>query len=111
MSQDWSALGAAISDRLQEQGMTMTDLANKSEVSLTTVRELVHVLNTRKRNPRTLTALSEALGWPGNHLAKVLRGNAEASVAGADELSALRREVSELRDRVAVLEDRLSAST
>jgi len=104
MSQDWTALGRAIADRLQDQGMTMTDLANKSGVSLTTVRELVHVLNTRKRNPRTLTALSEALAWPGDHLAKVLRSQAGTSDAPKSEIDALREELRELRDRVTALE-------
>ena len=49
MDQDWAAVGAAIKARLDEQGMTMTELAARSGVSLTTVRELVHVLNTRRR--------------------------------------------------------------
>lgn len=104
MSQDWTALGRAIADRLEDQGMTMTDLANKSGVSLTTVRELVHVLNTRKRNPRTLVALSEALAWPADHLAKVLRSQAGTSDAPKSEMDALREELRELRDRVTALE-------
>ncbi|TWP51253.1 XRE family transcriptional regulator [Lentzea tibetensis] len=104
MSQDWTALGRAITDRLEEQGMTMTDLANKSGVSLTTVRELVHVLNTRKRNPRTLAALSEALSWPSDHLTKVLRGQTNAAEAPKSEITALREEVRELRNRVTALE-------
>jgi hypothetical protein len=104
MSQDWTALGRAIADRLEDEGMTMTDLANKSNVSLTTVRELVHVLNTRKRNPRTLAALSEALNWPSDHRTKVLRGSAGTTDAPRSEIDALRQELQELRDRVTALE-------
>lgn len=102
--QDWSAVGKAIEDRLQDQGMTMTDLANRSGVSLTTVRELVQVLNVRKRNPRTLSALSETLSWPSNHLTKILNGEPVAT-ASPDELSALREELRELRARVEALEE------
>jgi transcriptional regulator with XRE-family HTH domain len=111
MDQDWSALGRAIADRLDERGMTMTDLANQSGVSLTTVRELVHVLNTRKRNPRTLSALAESLGWPADHLAKVLRRQADAEEAAPGEISELRQELSELRTRVAALEEQLGAAS
>lgn len=111
MDQDWPALGRAIAARLEERGMTMTDLANRSGVSLTTVRELVHALNTRKRNPRTLTTLAEALGWPGDHLAKVLRGQQVEPQSAPDELTALRQEISELRSRVAALEEQVSAAS
>ena len=68
MSQDWPAVGAAIRARLDDRGMTMTELATRSGVSLTTVRELVHVLNERRRQPRTLASLSSALDWPADHL-------------------------------------------
>lgn len=103
MNQDWSAVAAALRDRLDEQGMTMTELAARSGVSLTTVRELVHVLNTRRRQPRTLASLSAALGWPSEHLGSVLRGRAHAEVEG-NELDVVRRELDELRERIEALE-------
>ncbi|MGH3341569.1 MAG: hypothetical protein ACRDPK_01560 [Carbonactinosporaceae bacterium] len=88
--------------------MTMTDLANRSGVSLTTVRELVHALSTRRRQPRILGGLSRALGWPEDHLVRVLRGGThdEPSPEGPEALKALQEEVRELRDRVDALEDR-----
>jgi len=101
--QDWEAVAAALRDRLDERGTTMTDLAARSGVSLTTVRELVHVLNTRRRQPRTLAALSTALGWPADHLAGVLRGQAVTAVP-RDDLAELRREMRDLRGRVEALE-------
>lgn len=113
MSQDWQAVATAIADRLDERGMTMTDLAAQSGVSLTTVRELVHVLNTRRRQPRTLAALSVALGWPGEHLGQVLRGQSGASEPASDTatLSAIRAELRDLQVRVSALEaDRGTAS-
>lgn len=103
MNQDWSAVAAALRDRLDEQGMTMTELATRSGVSLTTVRELVHVLNTRRRQPRTLVSLSTALGWPSDHLGSVLRGRAQVATQGS-ELDVVRRELDELRERVEALE-------
>ena len=109
MSQDWAAVAVALRDRLDEQGMTMTDLANRSGVSLTTVRELVHVLNTRRRQPRTLASLSTALAWPAEHLGTVLRGRATAEPA-ADDLASVRRELRDLRERVEALE-RASGTT
>jgi hypothetical protein len=109
LNEDWAAVGRAIASRLEERGMTMTELANQAEVSLTTVRELVHVLNTRRRNPRTLGRISKTLGWPESHLVQVMRNDdsdGADSEAHPDELQRLRREVQELRERVEALEER-----
>jgi transcriptional regulator with XRE-family HTH domain len=103
MSQDWAAVGAAIRARLDERGMTMTELASRSGVSLTTVRELVHVLNMRRRQPRTLASLSNALGWPTDHLATLLRGRATEDIP-ADDLAEIRSDLRDLRERVEALE-------
>ena len=103
MEQDWFAVGAAIRARLDEQGMTMTELATRSGVSLTTVRELVHVLNTRRRQPRTLASVSTALGWPAERLGGVLRGKTTPEPP-RDELAAIRGELRDLRSRVEALE-------
>jgi transcriptional regulator with XRE-family HTH domain len=103
VDQDWPAVSSALRARLDEQGMTMTELASRSGVSLTTVRELVHLLNTRRRQPRTLASLSTALGWPDDHLGRVLRGRA-AEAPPTDDVAALRREVRDLRGRVEALE-------
>lgn len=103
MTENWAAVAAALRERLDERGMTMTDLAAQSGVSLTTVRELVHVLSTRRRQPRTLSSLSTALGWPADHLGNVLRGRAVAAQATTD-IAAIRRELRDLRRRVEALE-------
>lgn len=108
MNEDWRAVGQAIGNRLDERGVTMTDLASQAEVSLTTVRELVHVLNTRRRNPRTLSRLSKALGWPEDHLQKILRGEDPSTAdSGSEDLQAIRSELRALRKRVDALEQRL----
>src|SRR6059058_1239991 len=94
VAENWASVAAALRERLDEQGMTMTELATRSGVSLTTVRELVHVLNTRRRQPRTLASLSTALGWPAERLGAILRGQ-RATAPPRDELAAIR---GELRD-------------
>jgi transcriptional regulator with XRE-family HTH domain len=104
VEQDWTAVGDALRARLDELGMTMTDLAAKSGVSLTTVRELVHVLNTRRRQPRTLGSLSTTLGWPADHLGSVLRGRPSAEPATPGDLAAVHSEIRDLRHRVEALE-------
>ena len=103
MAENWAAVAAALRERLDERGMTMTDLAARSGVSLTTVRELVHVLNTRRRQPRTLSALSTALGT-------VLRGRT-VPAPPANDLAAVRRELRDLRRRVEALERSSGASS
>ena len=109
MDQDWTAVGEALRTRLDERGMTMTDLASRSGVSLTTVRELVHVLNTRRRQPRTLGSISTALGWPADHLGSVLRGQPVSEPATSDDLTSFRRELRELRERVETLERKVDS--
>jgi transcriptional regulator with XRE-family HTH domain len=106
VDENWTAVGQAISQRLEERGMTMTDLANQSDISLTTIRELVHVLSTRRRHPRTLGKVSTTLGWPEDHLLQVLRGGTSEPDSRTElgELKALRQEVRDLRDRVEALE-------
>ena len=105
MDQDWTAVGDALRSRLDELGMTMTELASKSGVSLTTVRELVHVLNTRRRQPRTLASLSTALSWPAEPLGSVLRGRPlpePTTITG--DLASVHAELRDLRHRVEALE-------
>lgn len=82
---DWAAVSAAISRRLAETRMTQMDVASRAEVSLTTVRELQHNSNPRRRRPQTLAAVSEALGWPPGYLHQLLNG--EDAAPHADEAS------------------------
>jgi transcriptional regulator with XRE-family HTH domain len=112
VGKDWTAVAAALSERLDDRDMSMTELSTRSGVSMTTVREIVHGLAVRRRQPRVLSDLSTALGWPPGQLAEILRGRpgpahpapgVMAQLRG--EVTALRVELRELRDRV----DRLEA--
>lgn len=111
---DWDAVALAIQNRLAEIRATQMDVASRAKISLTTLRELQHNLNPRRRRPQTLSAVSEALGWPSGYLAQVLRG--EPANPHTDEvtdpvlaaLSSLDQEVRELRARVVEIERQLA---
>ncbi len=111
---DWDAVARAIQHRLDETRSTQMDIASRARVSLTTLRELQHNLNPRRRRPQTLAAVSEALGWPAGYLAQVLRG--EPAAPHPDEagdpvlrsLTDLESEIASLRSRVARIEQQLA---
>jgi hypothetical protein len=114
VTEDWAAVAQAISDRLAETRATQMDVAARAKISLTTLRELQHNTNPRRRRPQTLAALSEALAWPSEYLSKVLHG--EKARPHADEehdpvlssLAAIERELGALRNRVDRIERRLA---
>jgi hypothetical protein len=86
------------------------DVAARAKVSLTTLRELQHNLNPRRRRPQTLAAISEALGWPADYLARVFAGEDQPPTAGEpdgavlDRLQAMEDQIQALLERVAALE-------
>src|SRR5260370_32556698 len=110
--EDWNAAAAALKDRRAELGLTQFDLASKSSVSIATIREMLQA-RPRQRSPRTLAAISKALGWPAGLLASILqdqRAQADASPeaepnAGA-ELRAIRDELGRISRRLDALESR-----
>lgn len=111
MAKDWDAVAEAIKTRLAELDMTQAELATRAGVALMTVRELQHNLTPRRRSPRTLAAVSEALGWSGDHIARILDGDQVDDPDADDpvlvELDALRADVSALVRRIDAIERRL----
>ena len=107
MEQHWDAVARAITQRLDERGMTLTELAARSDTSLSTVRELAHNLSARRRQPRTLAALSSALGWPPSYLGEVLRGEQPTTGAGADSDDPVLAELREMHDLLKQMNQRL----
>ena len=77
--ENWAAVARAISDRVRELGWRQRELAERSHVSVAVVRELQRHTVERRRSPRTLEALSVALGWEPEHLDRVLKGHAQQS--------------------------------
>lgn len=114
LTEDWASVGQAISARMAELRVTQLEVAARAEISLTTLRELQNNVNPRRRRPQTLSALSEALGWPTDHLSHVLHGHQPP--ANPDEehdpvlesLHSIERELLSLRSRVDQIEQRLS---
>ncbi|PXY23468.1 XRE family transcriptional regulator [Prauserella coralliicola] len=123
MTEDWAAVGRAISARLTELGMKQRELATRSGVSQAIVREIQHNTVQRRRGDRTLEALSTALEWHPQHLLALLhhrkppaagqpRENMDDPVTARltaieDRLADLVEQVAELRADVAIaLKDR-----
>ena len=117
MAENWDAVGQAITNRLAEVQMTQLELAGASGVSPATIREIQYNKLARRRSPRTLAALSEALSWPANYLSQVLAGEIaqphpdESADPLLKEITAVHDELRDLRERVAQLEDRLSGES
>lgn len=106
---DWPALAQAINDRMQETGMTQRELAERSGVSVATLRRIQSAFPQR-RSPVTLAAISRALSWPDDHLRDVLRGGTGQATADSpadryeSKLDAIAAEVTDLANRVRRLE-------
>ena len=77
--ENWAAVALAISGRVRELGWRQRELAERSHVSVAVVREIQRHTVERRRSPRTLQALSVALGWEPEHLDRVLKGRSQQS--------------------------------
>jgi hypothetical protein len=77
--ENWAAVAQAISGRVRELGWRQRELAERSHVSAAVVREIQRHTVERRRSPRTLEALSVALGWEPEHLHQVLKGRSQQS--------------------------------
>jgi len=116
-AEDWSAVARAVHARAVELDLNQKELAEKSGVSLAIVREIQQNRIHRRRNPRTLEALSAALGWHPDHLGALLRGDtpraAGAPPVGDDPvvavLNVLVREVRGMRTQLRTISNQLGA--
>jgi transcriptional regulator with XRE-family HTH domain len=72
---DWRAVSTAIKQRMTELAMSQTALAERAGVSIAITSEIRNNTVRRTRSPRTLAALSVALGWHPGHLDAVLHGH------------------------------------
>ncbi len=100
--EDWAAVARAISGRVRELGWRQRELAERSHVSVAVVRELQRHTVERRRSPRTLEALSVALGWEPEHLHRVLTGHARQSGGDtAPDTAALRSRLDSFESRLA----------
>ena len=113
MSEDWVAVGEAITERMRERKMTQKELAERSKVSTATIRQIQNRTGGHRHNTRTLEAICEALGWPPQYLVNVLNGrpHQEAVEQVTDEatLQSLLEAVKQLLHKINVLEQRLGS--
>ncbi|WP_329787920.1 hypothetical protein V1227_24960 [Lentzea sp. DG1S-22] len=114
MAEDWSAVAEAMNARAAELALKQKEIAERSGVSLAIVREIQQGKIQRRRNPRTLEALSIALDWHPQHLISVLHGKTppEPPTLTADDplvplLNTIIRELRGLRAQVGTLANRL----
>ncbi len=111
---DWPAVADAINGRLRELDMTQLELAQRSQVSVATIRQLQSADTTaRRRHPRTLRALSEALGWSPDHLEAVADGRDPAADPDRHdpevaELETIRTTLDAIMTRLDAIEQRLA---
>ncbi|GGU47521.1 helix-turn-helix domain-containing protein [Lentzea flava] len=119
MEEDWSAVAEAINARAGELAMKQKELAERSGVSLAIVREIQQGRIQRRRNPRTLEALSIALEWHPQHLIAVLQRKTPPATDPTDQpaedplvplLNTVIRELRGLRAQVGALTSRLDES-
>jgi len=117
LEENWRAVASAINARMVELPMTQRELADRSGVSVATLRELQHATAARKRSDRTLAAVSDALGWPEGYLKAVLNSGAPPARgvgkgAASDDLSVVLARLDQLHGevrRIADAVDRLTA--
>jgi len=111
VAKDWHAVATAIQGRLDELDMTQAELAARAGVALMTVRELQHNLTPRRRSPRTLAAVSEALGWPSDQIVRILDGQPASDVDTDEpllaELDAVKADLRAIVRRLDAIESRL----
>jgi transcriptional regulator with XRE-family HTH domain len=109
---DWQAVSDAIKLRLAELDMTQAELTHRAGVALETVRELQLNLRSRRRSPRTLAAVSQALGWPPDHLAAIADGQRPNDPDTDDpvlaELDAIKDVLTGITARLDTIERRLA---
>ncbi|WP_418155286.1 helix-turn-helix domain-containing protein [Actinoalloteichus caeruleus] len=117
MAEDWVAVAYAVNARARELSLKQKEIADKSGVSLAIVREIQQARIERRRNPRTLEALSLALDWHPRHLTAILHGetpppcNPSAKPAQDPLIPLLQmviRELRGLRAQVGLLTSRLT---
>jgi transcriptional regulator with XRE-family HTH domain len=115
VAEDWSAVARAINQRADELGMTQRGLAERSQVSPAIIREIQQDKIHRRRNTKTLEALSVALDWHPEHLAAVLEGREPLPQhdGRSDEvparLTAIERHLRSITRQLSVMNDNLES--
>ncbi|MBL7500325.1 helix-turn-helix domain-containing protein [Frankia sp. CNm7] len=91
--ENWQAVADALNERMAARRIGQQRLAEAAGVSVSTIRVLQRNVDGRRVQNLTLTALCRALGWPDDHLVRVLLGerhapDSDAPVAPAADIQA-----------------------
>jgi hypothetical protein len=106
VAEDWAAVARAINEHMTALGLNQREVADRSGVALSIVRELRHNTVQRRRNGRTLEAISVALDLHPRHLSNILIGRQplDAAIPPACDLP---RQLTRIEDRINELADRM----
>ena len=109
--EDWAGVADALNERMAALRLGQQELAQRSGVSVSTLRQLQHGAGRRVQN-KTLAAISTALDWPADQLTAVLlAGRSTQTTAPAvdvdpilDGLRRLEERLDQVTERLAVIE-------
>lgn len=105
---DWASVAKAVNDRMHERGLTQRELAERSGLSVATLRKIQHG-QAQTRTRATLASLSRALGFRDDHLWRIaIQGQPPTETHDASDVDDLRAELADLRTRVQAIEVRLN---
>jgi transcriptional regulator with XRE-family HTH domain len=100
---NWTVVGDAITARLDQKSMQQSELADRSGVSVATIRE-IQGGKERRRAPRVLRDISLALGWSADYLTALLHGREpEAEAPETHEAQAPDPDASAFLNKLAVV--------
>jgi transcriptional regulator with XRE-family HTH domain len=92
---------------MKERGLTQRELAERSGVSVATIRQIQGAQPAR-RSPVTLAALSRALGWADDYLRQVVRPDAEPAPTDAGDDAGVVTRLNTVEERVRELIERVN---
>ncbi len=107
--EDWSAVADAVNARMAQQRIGQKVLADASGVSVATLRRIQHGAHGRRVQNKTLTAIAYALGWPEDHLIRVLRAGAAPAGAGQPPEREILAGIDRIEQQLAEMSCRLIA--
>jgi len=105
----WTDVAKVVNDRMAERGITQRELAERSGVSVATLRK-IQGGGEQQRTRATLANVSRALGLPDDYLWRVSQGDKPTATGPDEGLSEVRAELADLARRVEVLESHLAAT-
>ncbi|OHV32638.1 MULTISPECIES: helix-turn-helix domain-containing protein [Pseudofrankia] len=73
--EDWRSVATALGARMSTRRVSQQELALAAGVSVATLRVLQRGNSGRRVQNSTLSAVSRALGWPDDHLVRILLGD------------------------------------